>query len=943
MVTSLALGTRAGRFAAAPIYTRRPIAMYVGAILFASCALAAPAGAQDSVPAGLLQSPRDTASQADTTDSLFTVAPELQIDTIDRDTLSAAAGIDPDPARPSPLDGEADADRDGVPVYRDWCPDTPVGVVVDASGCTVEARPAWIWYAAGLGLLALLWLIRKAFILSVQARRRSRIRAYGQDAVRDAEVAASTLGTLMPAWQREVLGLEERGEPPHTDPAPYSHSGAGPESGPPSGGSPGASTLTPDSPGREHFGAGVEGGTHDPPWASVSHDAVEAPWHSRPVHGPRDGLAPSADNDQKLFVTSATQMDRYGEPLVYEGEESLGAGVRRYVVPAVALVAAVTMVVFSWHARSDGTDRPTVTAAPAPSSPAVVAISGGDPDPEAPPGTVPARLLLYAGDSQRGTTGRMLPDSIGVLVEDAAGVPVQGVNVLFEATVGGGFVTPAAVPTDSTGIAWAAWRLGRIADLQYVLARVQGYEDGPGVAFEAVALPGAVTRMDVVAGGSQRGAPGTQLDSAIVFSVRDREGNPVAGADVEFEVQNADGSVTPDDAVSDTAGTVRAFLTLGRSGPDVRLTARVRDQPALTAEAVATIVFPRLAITPGVVSGGTHTCLLGRDGRALCWGANTIGQLGSAAETRSTIPALVSSGTAFASLGTGLTHTCGIAAEGLMFCWGDNTNGQLGTGDLNPRGVPTPVSSDVRFRSVSAGSSHTCGVSRSGDLYCWGSNASGQLGDGSRSDRRVPTLVQGGHRYTDVAVGWSHTCAISTSSTAYCWGRNGFGQLGDGTSTDRTLPTEVASNSGFRSIAAGSGHSCGVSTSGQVLCWGQNNHGQLGVGGADPRSEPTAVEGDGWRSVTIGGVHTCGLRMDGTAACWGRNTYGQLGDGTLVDSATPEAVQSEVLFSRLQAGGAHTCGNDPGGATYCWGYNAQGQLGDGSIEGHTVPGRVTGG
>jgi len=37
-----------------------------------------------------------------------------------------------------------DADNDGVPDGIDKCPDTPAGVIVDATGCPIEGEPGWV-------------------------------------------------------------------------------------------------------------------------------------------------------------------------------------------------------------------------------------------------------------------------------------------------------------------------------------------------------------------------------------------------------------------------------------------------------------------------------------------------------------------------------------------------------------------------------------------------------------------------------------------------------------------------------------------------------------------------------------------------------------------------------------------------------------------------------
>jgi uncharacterized protein YjdB len=72
----------------------------------------------------------------------------------------------------------------------------------------------------------------------------------------------------------------------------------------------------------------------------------------------------------------------------------------------------------------------------------------------------PVDLSSVAGSGQEAEAGATLPDSLVVHIVDRRGDGVVGIHVDFEATAGGGAVSPARVTTDAGGFARAAWTLG---------------------------------------------------------------------------------------------------------------------------------------------------------------------------------------------------------------------------------------------------------------------------------------------------------------------------------------------------------------------------------------------------------------------------------------------------------------------------------------------------
>ena len=97
----------------------------------------------------------------------------------------------------------------------------------------------------------------------------------------------------------------------------------------------------------------------------------------------------------------------------------------------------------------------------------------------------PDSLQLVSGDGQGGPAGRVLGDSLVVVVLDRFGNGVPGVAVEFSVLAGGGAVTPQADTTGTLGRAAVTWLLGAVG-AQAAEARVPGLRGSP-VTFSATA------------------------------------------------------------------------------------------------------------------------------------------------------------------------------------------------------------------------------------------------------------------------------------------------------------------------------------------------------------------------------------------------------------------------------------------------------------------------
>ena len=82
----------------------------------------------------------------------------------------------------------------------------------------------------------------------------------------------------------------------------------------------------------------------------------------------------------------------------------------------------------------------------------------------------PASLDKVSGDEQAGFVGEPVPISPTVRVLDANGHAAALVRVRFQATAGGGSVSPESVLSDADGLAGTAWTLGRESEQTLVAA-----------------------------------------------------------------------------------------------------------------------------------------------------------------------------------------------------------------------------------------------------------------------------------------------------------------------------------------------------------------------------------------------------------------------------------------------------------------------------------------
>ncbi len=337
-----------------------------------------------------------------------------------------------------------------------------------------------------------------------------------------------------------------------------------------------------------------------------------------------------------------------------------------------------------------------------------------------------------------------------------------------------------------------------------------------------------------------------------------------------------------------------------------------------------------------------HGCALVADGTARCWGRNQEGQLGNGAKDVAANPLVVVPGLAFqTAIEGGGEHSCALGADGTAKCWGLNDDGQIGDNSSGTDRVnPTTVSGLVNAKQLALGEAHTCALLADGTVRCWGKNANGQIGNGiaNATDLLVPTAPTGSSvvDVVQIAVGARHTCALRANGKVWCWGDNTQGQAKASGSGNQATPFEVPGIDGAKSIAAGGEHSCAIIGNGETWCWGRNNWGQLGNNNTAAQTTPQRVLINPTTplapaiKVVAGGLHTCAVTaVDNRVYCWGDNSAGEIGRGNTNASALAVATTGSLTTTveGLSAGNNNSCGFNDAGNAYCWGNHTNNALG----------------
>ena len=150
-----------------------------------------------------------------------------------------------------------------------------------------------------------------------------------------------------------------------------------------------------------------------------------------------------------------------------------------------------------------------------------------------------------------------------------------------------------------------------------------------------------------------------------------------------------------------------------------------------------------------------------------CWGANSEGQLGSSSAGSSSAYAVMvdlPAGFEAGAVDAGSAHSCSTGLDGKLVCWGRNTDGQLGRGNSSTSEAPGYVTlpSGVTVSQFAAGADHNCMTGTDSNMYCWGNGSDERTGKIFNSDNTITQY----ENFTDNSREWT------SSWTSYMQGPN---------------------------------------------------------------------------------------------------------------------------------------------------------------------------
>jgi alpha-tubulin suppressor-like RCC1 family protein len=316
-----------------------------------------------------------------------------------------------------------------------------------------------------------------------------------------------------------------------------------------------------------------------------------------------------------------------------------------------------------------------------------------------------------------------------------------------------------------------------------------------------------------------------------------------------------------------------------------------------------------------VSTSDDHRCAVASDGRLLCSGDNSSGELGqgvsgSAPMLTKTDLQLAADLRAFA---TSADMTCEVTGGGEIRCWGalqDPSHGYLSGTHMGTH--PCPESGE-EWVSVSTGgetwgpdSHRACGITTSGSVWC-----------GAFDLGTPPELVQWrqivlpSSATVVVEAGWPVDCALVGDGITWCW-------------------EAIDANPGPKGpeaywlTEAGSGHTALACNYGNCAATGPEAgtvHFEWQWGGAEWEVETF----HGLRAVAVaaGEASVCVLTVTGNVACWGANDVCECGIpwGTEEYRALEEPTDVPLpgKATAIAAGQFFTCAALENGDIYCWG------------------------
>lgn len=403
---------------------------------------------------------------------------------------------------------------------------------------------------------------------------------------------------------------------------------------------------------------------------------------------------------------------------------------------------------------------------------------------------------------------------------------------------------------------------------------------------------------------------------------------------------------------------------------------------------------PTQALQAAMSLGSRHTCVI-KNGNLLCWGDNTLGQLGNGSFGDSTnerptfvVDSQASPTTPLAGVVgviAATDHSCALLNNGKVKCWGYGFR----IGKYVPNGNASPYPTFVKSSwtnteaqsnasvdltgavGLAASTYNSCALINDGKVKCWGDTGGGgktyqgtgyveQCADDSFSVACASSSGVPISNIKQINMSGQSACGIKNDAngTQVCWGNTDiYGYNFPTGENSRSYASSAHSSvNGAKAFTVGYRNACGLFekvagqaigvSGGQVKCWGANGSKSLGRGDTLPdnmsdRYNAGNVTGLDNAIVVSGEMYTyCALLYDNTAKCWGNNLPSKAATGSAGFAfGTPLPLRvgnssSAVLgdIYAISVGADHVCIiTGVSGNVKCSGTNTNGQLGDGTV------------
>jgi hypothetical protein len=254
------------------------------------------------------------------------------------------------------------------------------------------------------------------------------------------------------------------------------------------------------------------------------------------------------------------------------------------------------------------------------------------------------------------------------------------------------------------------------------------------------------------------------------------------------------------------------------------------------------------------------------------------------------------------SISVGATSVCAIVTGGVLKCWG---NGYLGNGANSVSTVPIVIDSGTAYSKVSVGNGHTCAITTGGVLKCWGYNGYGQVGDGTIISKLSPVIIDVGTSYSEVSVSSAHACGVTVGGDLKCWGSINYSIDSRSSGGNVLTPTAiVVAGVSFQSVSVWSYSSCAIATNNDLYCWGglATGYGTWGFGFIN-EYDPILI-GSGYSKVRLS-EYFLAIKTDGSLYCGGctSNVFAVVDSGVTYSDVQSYINSGYGTFAALTTGG----------------------------------------